>query len=43
MLDDGENSSPVSPLIAMSQNDDDVPNGMNILAIKPDIDKKTSN
>ena len=33
----------MSPLIAMSQNDDEVPNGMNILAIKPDNDKKTSN
>ena len=27
----------------MSQNEDEVPNGMNILALKPDNDKKTSN
>ena len=27
----------------MSQNEEDVPNGMNILALKPDNDKKTSN
>ena len=41
--DDGENSSPVSPLIAMSQNDEELPNGMNMLALKPENDKKTSN
>jgi hypothetical protein len=27
----------------MSQNEEDLPNGMNILALKPDNDKKTSN
>lgn len=27
----------------MSQNEEDVPNGMNILALNPDNDKKTSN
>ena len=42
-LDDGENSSPVSPMVGLSQNEEDMPNGMNILALKPDNDKKLSN
>jgi hypothetical protein len=41
-LDDGDNSSPVSPLVVMSQNDDDIPSNMNMLALQSENEKKTS-